>query len=248
MQAPTPNAGPKLNNGAEHGSSLALRRVAIDTYRENVAYLHRDCEVYRAEGFQALSKLQLRVGDRHLLATLNVTSDTTQRGATAMSFTQLFGIGANQSANQSSSFGVVSAVANAPQRIGLATPGITASTVAGDTVVLGGDNSGAIALQNVITSTRSFSAAGGIAAQTASLSDYASTFYQNVSTQSNNVTQNQTTQDDRLAEAQTRQSSDSGVNLDEELTALTTYQQAYSAGARILSVVDQLYTTLLQIQ
>jgi flagellar hook-associated protein 1 FlgK len=179
---------------------------------------------------------------------LNVTTDTTQRGTTAMSFTQLFGIGANQAANQSSSFTVVPAVANAPQRIGLAKPGITSSSVAGDTVVLGGDNSGAIALQNVITATRSFSAAGGIAAQTASLSDYAATFYQNVSTQSNNVTQNQTTQDDRLIEAQTRQSSDSGVNLDEELTALTTYQQAYSAGARILSVVDQLYTTLLQIQ
>jgi flagellar hook-associated protein 1 FlgK len=179
---------------------------------------------------------------------LNVTTDTTQRGTTATSFTQLFGIGANQAASQSSSFTVVPAVANAPQRIGLAKPGITSSSVAGDTVVLGGDNSGAIALQNVITATRSFSAAGGIAAQTASLSDYAATFYQNVSTQSNNVTQNQTTQDDRLTEAQTRQSSNSGVNLDEELTALTTYQQAYSAGARILSVVDQLYTTLLQIQ
>lgn len=37
-------------------SNLALRRVAIDTWRENVAYLHRDCDVYRAEGFQALSK------------------------------------------------------------------------------------------------------------------------------------------------------------------------------------------------
>ena len=33
----------------------------------------------------------------------------------------------------------------------------------------------------------------------------------------------------------------SGVNLDEELTNLTTYQQAYSAGARMLTVVDQLY-------
>ena len=140
------------------------------------------------------------------------------------------------------------AVQATPQRIGLATPGITSATVPGDSVVLGGDNSGAIALQNVITGSRSFSAAGGIAAQTASLSDYAATFYQNVSTQSNNVTQNQTTQDDRLTEAQTRQSSNSGVNLDEELTNLTTYQQAYSASARILSVVDQLYTTLLQIQ
>ena len=129
---------------------------------------------------------------------LNVTADTTQRGTTGMSFTQLFGIGANQAANQAASFNVVPAVANTPQRIGLATPGITPSTVAGDTVVLGGDNSGAIALQNVITATQNFSAAGGIAAQTASLSDYAAAFYQNVSTQSNNVTQNQTTQDDRL--------------------------------------------------
>jgi flagellar hook-associated protein 1 FlgK len=179
---------------------------------------------------------------------LNVTADTTQRGTTATSFTQLFGIGGNQSANQAASFAVVPSVANAPQRIGLATAGITSSSVAGDSVVLGGDNSGAIALQNLITKAQSFSAAGGIASQTASLSDYAATFYQNVSTQSNTVTQNQTTQDDRLQEAQTRQASDSGVNLDEELTNLTTYQQAYSAGARILSVVDQLYTTLLQIQ
>ncbi len=30
-------------------SGLVARRVAIDTYRENVVYLHRDCNVYRAE-------------------------------------------------------------------------------------------------------------------------------------------------------------------------------------------------------
>jgi hypothetical protein len=38
------------------GSRLKLRRVAIDTYHENDAYLHRDCVVYRAEGFQALAQ------------------------------------------------------------------------------------------------------------------------------------------------------------------------------------------------
>ena len=54
---------------------LSLRRVAIDTYRENVAYLHRDCDVYRAEGFQALSKVEVRANGRRILATLNVTSD-----------------------------------------------------------------------------------------------------------------------------------------------------------------------------
>ena len=80
------------------------------------------------------------------------------------------------------------------------------------------------------TKPQSFQAAGGIAAQTASLSDYAATFYQNLSTQSNAVTTNQTTQDDRLTEANSRVASNSGVNLDEELTNLTTYQQAYTRG------------------
>src|SRR3990167_2315156 len=56
-------------------SNLALRRVAIDTYRENVAYLNRDCAVYRAEGFQALSKVAVRANGRHILATLNVVDD-----------------------------------------------------------------------------------------------------------------------------------------------------------------------------
>ena len=178
---------------------------------------------------------------------LNVTNDTTQRGSTGMSFTQIFGLGDNAQALQAQGFGLTAAVSANPSRVGFATPAITSSSVAGDTIVSAGDNSGAIALQNVITKTQSFHAAGGIAAQAASLSDYAAVFYQNVSTQSNGVTANQTTQDDRLTEANARASSNSGVNLDEELMALTQYQQAYAAGARILTVVDQLYQTLLQM-
>ncbi|MFO1344459.1 MAG: thymidine phosphorylase family protein [Burkholderiales bacterium] len=54
---------------------LALRRVGIDTWRENVVYLNRDCDVYRAEGFQALSKVEVRANGRRILATLNVVDD-----------------------------------------------------------------------------------------------------------------------------------------------------------------------------
>ena len=60
---------------AESASPLRLRRVAIDTWRENVAYLHRDCAIYRAEGFQALSKVEVRANGRRILATLNVVDD-----------------------------------------------------------------------------------------------------------------------------------------------------------------------------
>lgn len=50
--------------------------MAIDTYRENVAYLNRQCEIYRAEGFQALAKVEI-TGDsgRRIIAVLNVVDD-----------------------------------------------------------------------------------------------------------------------------------------------------------------------------
>ncbi len=62
-------------NVAANHNALAVRRVGIDTYRENVAYLHRDCAIYRAEGFQALSKIEVFSLDQHLIATVNVVDD-----------------------------------------------------------------------------------------------------------------------------------------------------------------------------
>lgn len=56
-------------------SPLSLKRVGIDTYRENVAYLHRECRLYRAEGFQALSKVEVRANGARILASLNVVDD-----------------------------------------------------------------------------------------------------------------------------------------------------------------------------
>ena len=55
--------------------TLKVRRIAIDTYHENVAYLNRDCEIYRAEGFQALSKILVSTNGRRVLAVLNVVDD-----------------------------------------------------------------------------------------------------------------------------------------------------------------------------
>ncbi len=54
---------------------LKLRRMAIDTYRENVAFLARDCPLYRAEAFQALAKVEISKDGRTILATLNIVDD-----------------------------------------------------------------------------------------------------------------------------------------------------------------------------
>ena len=65
----------KIPKSVKAKNTLELRRLGIDTYRENVAYLHRECELYRAEGFQALSKLKVCAEDRRILAVLNVVDD-----------------------------------------------------------------------------------------------------------------------------------------------------------------------------
>jgi thymidine phosphorylase len=54
---------------------LKLKRVAIDTYRENVAYLARACPLYRAEEFQALARIEIAKNGRRILATVNIVDD-----------------------------------------------------------------------------------------------------------------------------------------------------------------------------
>jgi thymidine phosphorylase len=79
-------------------STLTLRHVAIDTYKENVAYLHRDCKLYHSEGFQALNKIEIKQHDngRSIIAVLNVVDDIAitapdELGVSEQAFAQLGG-------------------------------------------------------------------------------------------------------------------------------------------------------------
>ena len=55
--------------------TLHVRRVGIDTWRESVAYLHRECPVVRAAGFQALAKVKVNANGQSIAAVLNVVDD-----------------------------------------------------------------------------------------------------------------------------------------------------------------------------
>lgn len=85
---------------APQAPRLAVRRVGIDTYRENVAYLHRDCAIVSAEGFQALSKVEISANNdptgngRTVAAVLNVVDDerivgSDELGLSEQAFAQL---------------------------------------------------------------------------------------------------------------------------------------------------------------
>ncbi|MGE0151837.1 MAG: thymidine phosphorylase family protein [Reyranellaceae bacterium] len=54
---------------------LSLRRPGIDTYRENIAFLRRDCTAYQAEEFRVLNRIEVFAADgggRRIRATLNL--------------------------------------------------------------------------------------------------------------------------------------------------------------------------------
>lgn len=176
---------------------------------------------------------------------LQVASDSTLRDTTGISLTSFFGIGSNTRAQAASGFAVNADILSDNSRIPFAEPDLT--TTSGQ-VVGSGDTSGLQALQALATAKQSFVKAGNLSAQTVSLQNYAASIYQDFSTRSAAVETNKTTQDDRLTEAQSRLSDNSGVNLDEELSNMIIYQQAYSASARLMTTVNDLYDTLLNIQ
>lgn len=57
---------------ATNPSQLRLRRLGIDTYKQPVIYLHRQCFICRSEGFAAQSRVRVQINSHEIIATLNV--------------------------------------------------------------------------------------------------------------------------------------------------------------------------------
>lgn len=56
----------------ESSHDVLFKPLGIDTWREHVVYLHRDCAVCHAEGFTAQTRVTVTIGTRSLVATLNL--------------------------------------------------------------------------------------------------------------------------------------------------------------------------------
>ncbi|MFO1462776.1 MAG: thymidine phosphorylase family protein [bacterium] len=54
---------------------LTVRKVGVDTYRENIAYLPSDSEICKSQGYGALSKIAIQYNGKSILATLNMTDN-----------------------------------------------------------------------------------------------------------------------------------------------------------------------------
>ncbi|HEX3919058.1 MAG TPA: flagellar hook-associated protein FlgK [Caulobacteraceae bacterium] len=178
--------------------------------------------------------------------TLAVTADTTQRGADGPSMSQLFGLGSAQPANRSSSYSIRSDIAADPMNMALAQLNLTAAA-AGQPALAVGDNSGATALARAGTAATTFAAGGDLPVMTTSVTQYAAALGGDLGQKASAASAASTAATALASEATTRLSSVEGVNLDEELVNLTTYQQAYNASARLVQASQNMINTLLDV-
>ncbi|CAN1549494.1 FlgK Flagellar hook-associated protein [Caulobacteraceae bacterium] len=177
-------------------------------------------------------------------ASLSVLKDETERGAGGPSISELFGIGLAQRSGRAERFEVRTDVAANPLRLALASLDLTQAG-AGKPVLALGDGSGAQSLAQAGESLAGFDAAGGLAASTMTVSRYASELAGSIARKADAATSRQTIAAAVASEADTRRSSAEGVNLDQELISMTTYQQAFSASARLVQAGKDMYDVLL---
>lgn len=53
-------------------STLVYRELGIDTLQEHIAFMHHECHICRSEGIEAQTRVELRHGERSIIATVNV--------------------------------------------------------------------------------------------------------------------------------------------------------------------------------
>lgn len=176
-------------------------------------------------------------------STLTVVNDQTQRGAGGPSLSQLFGIGDAQRASRTATYSVRSDIQANPSALALATLNLSAG--AGQPVLTVGDGSGGLLLAAAAGTTQSFDAAGTSAATATTVTRYSAQFAGSLANAATAASQASTNATAVQNEAETQRQSVEGVNLDQELVNLTTYQQAFSASARLVTATQDLFSTLL---
>jgi flagellar hook-associated protein 1 FlgK len=179
-------------------------------------------------------------------ARLEVKNDTTSRGATGVSMSQFFGLGTAMKQNQAMSMAIRTDIAQNSSRMALAQLNISPSTVPGNIVLGASDNRGALGLASAANALHSFPAVGGLASGTLSLNDYIAQLSGLQSDLANAAEEERVNRVNVKEEVTARRNATEGVNLDEELANMMIFQQAYNASARMMTVAQEMYETLLQ--
>jgi flagellar hook-associated protein 1 FlgK len=122
----------------------------------------------------------------------------------------------------------------------------SAVAVSGGSAVGPGENSTALALAG-LRDTRITLTSGSGATTTASIAEFYNSIVGDLATETKQASDDSSVHSVLAASAETRRQSVSGVSTDEELISVIQHQHAYQAAARLVSVVDQMTQTLVDL-
>ena len=176
--------------------------------------------------------------------TLSVNSDSTARNSTGASFTKFFGLG-DSAGTIATSLSIADRVNKDPKQMALAQVNLSAAS--GLNALNAGDGKGALAMAAVGSKATTFNSAGLNSGGLSTLERYASDLAGQVGNLAANAKTSKESNAALLSEAGSRRDAYQGVNLDEELVNLTTYQQAYSAAGRLVQAAKDMYDVLLNM-
>lgn len=175
--------------------------------------------------------------------TMTVLEDRTTQTPSGVSVTELFGIGGGVRASRADGFALRADIRQSPSRLALAQLNLSAAV--GTAALSIGDGRGALALADAGERTANFQAAGGSSGGSISVSRYAAELSGEIGGKAAAAKNRMETANALYTEAGARQTAHEGVNLDEELVLMTTYQQAFNASARLIQAAKDMYDTLM---
>ncbi|WP_295189493.1 flagellar hook-associated protein FlgK [uncultured Brevundimonas sp.] len=198
---------------------------------------------YGAFSLDAVGKLSFKAYDPSATS-MNVVKDNTTQDPSGVSMSQLFGLGATGS-TRAGAYTVRSDIQQDPGKLALAQ--LNLSAAAGTPALSKNDGRGGLALGDVGKKNVAFAAAGGNAGGAKTLSSYAADFAGEIGGKASAAKTRSETASALAKEADSRRTSAEGVNMDEELVNMTTFQQAYNASARLIQASKDMYDVLIGI-
>ena len=175
-------------------------------------------------------------------STMSVVEDGTRQVPSGVSMSDLFGLSGAR-ASRAGGFTVRADIAKDPSQLALAQLNLGAA--AGTPALSKNDGSGGRLLAKADQNAAFFSAAGGAGSVNMSLARYAAEFSGEIGGKATIAKTRATSASALYQEASARRSSVEGVNMDEELVLMTTYQQAFNASARLIQAASEMYDTLI---
>ncbi len=217
------------------GATVASLRADIDAALQGYGQTTLD-----ASGRMGLTSSNSGVGR------IDVIGDTTARGDTSMSFSEIFGFGETLPSERARSLAIRSEIKSNPGLLASAQANL-AGAASGARVLAPGDGRGALGIEAAGTEPRAFASAGALMGQVTSVMDYGARLAGHAGVRAEALESARSAAESVRQEVRERRMSEEGVNLDEELVKMTTYQQAYAAASRMIQAAKDLYDVVLSM-